>query len=248
MSEPGYDRRQVAGRIAAAALLPLAALGMPISPTMAFPRKRAAPAGSFALQRVLTRELGDGAAIVVTRRWRIRFATAAPGMFVAGEQIFAEVAAPPALSPLAALEKARSTATLFPIRLDAMGQIAGSDQETNAAELLRAIDVGQGMFDRGPGRTAMADDARSFMAQLARMGAQAVSAMPRDLFFPVAARDSATRDVALPGGETGTISVATDASADVRTGLLRASERVVVTRVGGSTRSSREGWSLTPNG
>lgn len=247
MSGGGYDRRQVAVHIAAA-LLPLAALGMPFSPAKALPRTRAAPAGSFTLQRVLTRELGDGAAIVVTRRWRIRFAPAAPGMFVAGEQTFAEVAAPPTLSPLAALEKARSTAKMFPIRLDGRGHIAGSDQEMNAAELLRAIQVGQAMLQSGPGGAAMAHDARSFMAQLARMGAEAVSAMPRDLFFPVAAHSTATRDVALPGGERGTISMAIDASADARTGLLRASERVVVTRVGGSVRTSREGWSLTPIG
>lgn len=248
MSGRTYDRRHFAGRLAAAALLPFAALGAPLSAAHAAPRPRTAPAGRFTLQRVLTRELGDGAAIVVTRRWRIGFVAAEPGLLVAGEQTFADVAAPPTLSPLAALERARSTAGVFPIRLDRRGQIVDSDREMNTAQLLRAIATGQAMIASGRGGAAMAQDADSFMAQLARMGAEAVSAMPRDLFFPAETRGSATRDIALPGGETGTISAATTASVHPETGLLRTSERTIVTRIGGSARVSREGWSLTPTG
>lgn len=245
MSGRGYDRREAAGRIAAAALLPFAALGSPLSSAEAAPRVPATPAGRFLLERVLTRELGDGASIVVTRRWRIGFAAARPGMSVSGEQTFAEVVAPPRLSPLAQLEQARSTAEMFPIRLDRTGQIAGTERGMDAAHLMRAIDTGRALLERA-GAPDAAQDARGFMAQLAAMGAEAVSTIPRDLFFPAPARKSAMRDVALPDGSKGTIKVDTDASVYVETGLLRASERVIVTRIGSSTRASREGWSLAP--
>lgn len=245
MSGRGYDRRQAAGRIAAAALLPFAALGLPLSSAAATLRVRAIPEGQFLLERVLTRELGDGASIIVTRRWRIGFAAAVPGMAVSGEQTFAEVAAPPRLSPLATLEKARSTAEMFPIRLDRMGQIAGNERSMEAAQLMRAIDTGRALLERA-GAPGAAQDARGFMAQLAAMGAEAVSIIPRDLFFPEPARSSAARHVALPDGDRGTIRVDTDATVYTETGLLRTSERVILTRIGGSIRTSREGWSLTP--
>ncbi len=247
MSERSIPRRTALQRLAVAAWLPLSALGAPIGGACAGGRSLTVPEGAFRLERVLSRELGDGAAIVVTRRWRIGFAPSEPGIRVSGEQTFADVAAPAALAPLAALEKARSTAQMFPIRLDGEGHIAGSDRRMDAADLLRAIEAGQAWMERnGAGGATAASEARKFMAQLARMGAEAVSVMPRDLFFPAAAQGSATRDLALPGGETGTISVTTQASVHARTGLLQASERVIVTRVRDSARTSREDWALTP--
>lgn len=246
MSGQGYHRRHIAGGIAAAALLPFAALSAPLSAAGAKPRARTAPSGSFALQRVLTRELGDGAAIVVTRRWRIGFTAAGPGLTVAGEQTFAEVAAPPALAPLAALEKARSTTALFPLELDRMGHIAGSERGMDAAQLLRAIETGQAMFERGTGGAVLAADSRAFMSQLSRLSAVAVSTMPRDLFFPAPGSSAATRGITLTGGSTGIVSVASRASSDPDTGLLSTSERVVITRIGASERTSREEWSLAP--
>jgi hypothetical protein len=247
MTGRGYDRRRVAARIAAAALLPFGALGTPLSSAIAAtPRSREAPDGDFLLGRVLTRELGDGAAIVVTRRWRIHFAAAEGGMVVGGEQVFAEVAAPPVLAPLATLEKTRATAHIFPLRLDPLGHITGNEREMDAAHLLHAIETGQAMVAHGPDGEARAKDAKTFLAQLARMGAEAVSTLPRDLFYPAPTRNSATRSLALPGGDDGTISVITDASVQAGSGLLRASERAIMTRIGDSTRMAKEGWSLAP--
>ena len=197
---------------------------------------------------MLTRELSDGAAIVVTRRWRIGFASTDAGMTVGGEQTFAEVAAPPVLSPLAALEKARSTAGLFPIKLDRAGQITGSERGMDAAHLLRAIEASRTLLAISAGAGGVQDDARSFLAQLAGMGTEAVSRIPRDLFFPDPAPSSAAQDIVLPSGDTGRITVKTDARVHAETGLLRASERIVVTRLGTGTRVSREGWSLVPAG
>lgn len=195
---------------------------------------------------MLTRELGDGAAIVVTRRWCLAFSAAEAGILVGGEQTFSEVAAPPALAAFAALEKARSTSGLFPIRLDPMGHIAGSERGMDAAHLMRAIEAARALVERDAARPGARRDAHSFMAQLAGMGAQAVSTIPRDLFFPSPERSSATRQVALPNGDTGMISIDTAASVHAETGLLRTSERVIVTRIGPNARTSRESWALTP--
>ena len=245
MSGRRYDRRHIAGGIAAAALLPFAALGAPLSAARAAPGPRTAPAGRFTLQRVLTRELVDGAAIVVTRRWRIGFAAAGHRLVVSGEQIFADVAAPPTLAPLAALEKARPTGAMFPLELDESGHIAGSMRRMDAAQLLRAIETGGVMFEQGPGGPSMVAESRAFMAQLSRLGAEAVSTVPRDLFFPTPVRSAATRNIDLPGGATGIVSVTSEASVDPSIGLLSASERIIVTRIGDSERTSREAWSMT---
>jgi hypothetical protein len=245
MSARGFDRRRVVERIAVAALLPFAALGAPLSTAVAAPRARTAPVGRFLLERVLTRELGDGAAIVVTRRWRIGFLAVEAGMAVTGEQTFAEVVAPPSLSPLASLEKGRSTADMFPIALDRAGHIAGSQRSMDAAHLLRAIDAARAMLQRAA-TPDIAQDSRAFMAQLTGLGAEAVSAMPRDLFFPPPTHSTATRNIALPEGGTGAIRVDTSARVYPDTQLLRASERVILTRLGASTRLSRERWELTP--
>lgn len=245
MSAQGFDRRRVVEGIAVAALLPFAALGAPLSTAVAGSRARTAPVGRFLLERVLTRELSDGAAIVVTRRWRIAFLAAEAGMAVTGEQTFAEVMAPPSLSPLAALEKARSTADMFPIALDRTGQIAGSPRSMDAAHLLRAIEAAKALLQRSASPD-VTQNSRAFMAQLAALGAQAVSAMPRDLFFPAPTRSTATRNIALPAGGTGAIRIDTSARVYPDTQLLRASERVIVTRLGDSARRSREAWELTP--
>lgn len=245
MSGREYDRRQVARLVASAAVLPLAALGAPLSNLSAAPQARSAPSGNFALERVLTRELGNGASIVVTRRWRIAFAPAESGLEVGGEQTFADVTAPPTLAPLAALEEARSTAGMFPLRLDRMGHIADRGHDMDADQLLRAIDAARALLER---RTDIARDTRSFLAELANTGAEAVSLMPRDLFFPTPTRSAATREIALPGAGSGSISVSTEASIYPASGLLRASERVVVTRMNDSTRTSREAWALSPFG
>ncbi len=240
----GLNRRDAAALIAVAALLPLGLLGAPLGPARAARRPARAPEGNFLLERVLARDLSDGASIVVTRRWRAAFLPRDRGMFVEGEQIFAAVAAPPGLQALASLEQSRAATAMFPIALDAAGLIVGTAQQSEDDHLLRAVEKCRTLVERSGALADRTRDANKFLAELARMTAQAVSMLPRDLFFPLSGRNSATQAIAVPGGEPGSISVAAAAATDPASGLLRTSERVITTRIGTSERASKELWTL----
>lgn len=241
------ERRVAMRRLGWAALLPFAALGLPAGGARAagsISGSVRVPSGDFLLERVLTRGLSDGAAIVVTRRWRIAFASRARGMEVGGAQVFADVAAPASLAPLADIERARQANELFPLALDDAGLIADSAHHADPAPLERALDTGRALIAALPLAEAERADARAFMAHLAGMGADAVSRLPRDLFFPQVGVRSSTRALALADGATGTITITASASA-AATGLLLASERRIMTRLDGSERLTAERWELS---
>ena len=237
----GIERRIAAQRLALAALLPFATLGL--SPARAARRPLEVPEGNFRLERVLNRGLADGAAIVVTRHWHIEFKREGSGMTVSGAQVFADVTAPPPLEPLAAIERARSASDLFPLTLDEAGMIIPTDGKGDDAALVRALETGRALVRSLPSASAQ-DDAKRFMAQLAGMSAGAVSRLPSDLFFPKPGQDTTTQAIALPGGGTGTIAIEAKASAAPKSGLLVSSERRIVTRIEGSERNTAESWAL----
>lgn len=227
------------------ALMPFAALAWPTGVASAGWRGAAVPTGLFVLARTLTRGLSGGAAIVVTRRWRIGFAADRNGLRVAGEQIFADVSAPPSLASLAAIESARDESGLFPMTLDHQGLIRQLGADGDGAALVRALDTGRALVMAMPISAADRRDADAFMARLAALSAEAVSRLPSDLLFPRAGSDTTSRELALPGGGTGSVTVRTTASACPDSGLLRASERLVLTRIEKNERSSSERWTLT---
>lgn len=245
MNGGGIQRRTAMARLGLTALAPFAALGMPLGGAGAARRGVAVPSGAFRLERILTRDLAGGAAIVVTRGWRIAFAGDDAGMMVSGEQTFADVAAPPALAALADIERSRSASEVFPLALDGAGLIRSSSRDLNGAPLVRALETGRALVHSLPLVAADRRDAHSFMAQLAGLSAGAVSRMPRDLFFPQPGRDTTTRVIALPGGGAGSIAVISSASAAADTGLLVTSERRIVTRIEDSERNASERWTLT---
>ena len=245
MSGEGLERRTAMRCLALGAMTPLTALGLPLATVGAMRPVLRVPAGVFTLERVLTRELGDGAAIVVTRRWQIAFASHASGMRVSGEQTFADVAAPLKLAAFAALERARSASRVFPLTLDASGQIVTVGEAPEPGTLVRALETGRALIQSLPEHAPERQDAQNFMAQLAALGAGTVSRMPRDLFFPREGSDTIARDIALADGVVGTVSVTTTADADTESGLLLVAERRISTRIGDSERVASERWSLT---
>lgn len=244
MSGGGIERRAAVQRLALGALLPLAALGTPLSRLAAGRRAIEIPSGAFRLERVLTRGLGDGAAIVVTRHWRIAFAPSAGGITVSGVQTFADIAAPPVLAPLAAIERARSASDLFPLAIDEAGLIRGGGSSGDGAALIRALETGRALVDALSLPQSERLDANGFLAHLSTLSASAVSRLPRDLFFPEPGNDSTAREIALPGGETGSVAIVSQVSAMPGTGLLASSERRIVTRVAASQRLASERWIL----
>jgi hypothetical protein len=246
MSGGGIQRRIAARQLALAALLPMAALVLPQLTAQASRRSVPIPAGTFRLERVLSRGLAGGAEIVVTRRWHIAFAVRDRGLTVSGSQVFAEVAAPASLAPLAGAERSRM-AQLFPLALDDSGLIQGTEAATPDS-LAPALDPGRALIAALPLSAAGRQDAHAFMAELARLGAAAVSRLPRDLFFPRPGRDARTEAIALPGGAAGSIAVTTSASAAPGTGLLVSSERRIVTAIEGTERHTAERWTLADAG
>lgn len=91
-------------------------------------------------------------------------------------------------------------------------------------------------------------EARSFISSIGNAASGLVSQLPRDLFYPATGQSVETQPVMLAGGLQGSFEVAIAASADPQTGLLRHSERRVTTRIGDSSRETREAWRIVPEG
>lgn len=243
MSGSDLGRRAAVQRFAALALAPFAALGRPAAAGDTL-RTVALPTGNFRLERTLTRGLGDGARIVVTRQWRIAFAPVTTGIAVTGEQIYVAIDSPPRLAALSEIERTRSTAAMFPILLDPTGLIRRGNGQGDDAAWRRALDTGRTMIESLTMTDADRQDARSFLAKLANLSAGAVSQLPEDLFFPRTGSETTTRELPLPDGGRGLIMVNAIARAAPSTGLLEVTERRIVTRVAESERSTVERWAM----
>ena len=225
-----------------AAVLPVAALhaGDP-SPAV---RQFAPPQSSLVLTRELRRALSDGKEVVTRRSYEITISPEGDGYRVDGRLIGTEVDVPPALQALAAIERARPDTGLFPFRLDRQGQIvtqsaardpqaAGAAGQTVGVWLSRS---GLSMEERGL--------AEGFLRQLKSGQAASGAAWPADLFHPHPGERSESREFDLPGGDRGSVVVATRAMARSSDGLLDTVERTVTTRMGADERTTREIWRL----
>lgn len=225
------------------ALMPALALGLPLVSASARARV-IPPSGPIRLRRVLTRGLADGKAIVVTRVWSIAVTPSGGGYIVSGEQLSAEVTAPPVLSAIADLERRRDISGFLPIQLDAAGLIVPTGKPADTGTVERGIDTARTLL-----ASISAEDQReaaSFLASLAKSGATAMSQLPRDLFFPAPGTDGVSRDYPLPGGESGSLAITTTARAAPETGFLLRCERTIVTQIGADRRVSSEVWEALP--
>lgn len=242
MNGPEVDRRRATRAALKAALLPMMALAWPPGHLAAAEHRRA-PAGRFMLTRRLRRELRAGQTISVTRAWEIGFASRAGGIAITGTQLSAEVEAPTALAMLADIERRRVAEGMFPLILDATGMIVGSGDNRSDPALADAIDTARQIFAGVIARTEAAHDINQFMAQVGQTSADAVSRLPRDLFYPRGSSHQESRVVSLAGGDTGEVEVTTS-SRTARDGLLIDCRRIVITRMGGTSRATAEDWSL----
>ena len=199
-----------------------------------------APSDARVLTRSLRRRLGDGSEIRSIRRYAVRFVAEGRGWRVEGRQIDARVEAPPRLAALAEIEQQRRDDAMFPMHLDPRGQVVAYPASTGdqPAPHRVAIRKVEDMIAGAP-----LDDAERQQALLlaARLGT-AVTAWPTDLFQPVAANRTESRDYRLDDGGTGRISVAV--SAHAKDGVVNRFERVVTTTSAGQTRESTETWLL----
>ncbi|MXO96888.1 hypothetical protein GRI34_10725 [Erythrobacter aquimaris] len=232
-------RRSVLHAIGALALLPLAG-------TRAVAASRAAvsfPQGPIRLRRKLVRSLKDGASIDVVREWSCRFEKLGAGARMQGHQVAVEVAAPPPLKAMAAIEEARDASGFLPLELDRTGLIVDWSRATGSGvdqAVRRALD----MVEETVAKADEKQTSKEFVTSVGSMAAELVSQIPRDLLFPTPGGHVEARPVELADGLAGSFEVAIAAQIHAESGLLRSFERTVTTRVGDSVRLSSETWEI----
>tara|TARA_B100000678_G_scaffold32240_1_gene23772 strand:- start:1244 stop:1933 length:690 start_codon:yes stop_codon:yes gene_type:complete len=200
------------------------------------------------LDRVLVRSLPGNAQITVTRSWLIAFEDGGAGrVFVSGQQIGAKVDAPAALQALAKLEAARDESDLFPLDLDPAGQIMGDAHEATPAPLPGEVAASALAFARARDTTANPDEAsRRFLADLSQHAEKWITGLPADLFYPDPRNREVTREVVLPDGTTGTITMREIVKTADATGLLKSYRREASATAGNAAKTGSETWTLFP--
>jgi hypothetical protein len=204
------------------------------------------PEGNMILSRRLERGLGaDPAAITVTRRWQVRFERQARGIIVTGQQIAAEVKAPPQFAELSAIEQQRDAAAMFPILLSDTGVIMPSSTpytpNEDVAAALRAAEAYIARQDVPPDQR---DAVRYYLAQLHLAGSLQLDMMPLDVLFPASLPLERSDTLALPGGLSGSFSLRYEALPQPDAPWLKQADRWIVTRVEGLERRAHEVWTL----
>lgn len=205
------------------------------------------PAGPMRLERELVRELGGGAAITVRRGWEVRFERQARGIIISGSQISVSVDAPPSLADLARIEERRETQAMFPIMLSEAGLVlAAGGSAAASGDMAPALRAAEQMIAKRPQSEERRDNLRRYLAEIHRAGSGQFDSLPADLFYPTGTPLRRIEAVALPGGLAGEFELVWDARAVPGEGWLATGERLVITRIEGLERRSREGWTLAP--
>ena len=229
-----------------------AAIGM--IPAAAFAQSQIdIPARAMRLSRRLDRSLHGGATLSVSRSWRVEFSRRmvgrAPEIAISGVQIDAEVNAPEALEPLAALERSRSTDAMWPITLSDAGRIvtAGSGLQLGAdsGHITAAIAAAQEMIAARPIPASQREAQDQYLRDMQNAGASFLNRFPKDLFFPLEQPQQSLREIELPSGLKGQFEITYDARSAALGDWLQHAERKVVTRIGESEQRSSERWFLT---
>jgi len=239
------DRRMALGGLLAALATPLLA---PAAGAQSLARF-APPAGELLYRRRLTRELGNGEAIIATREFAIRFRMSAGAFRVTGRQISSEIEAPAALAEVARIERERIETGVFPLLLDRSGRILGhaaNGAEAAPAERGAAARELEAMVQRGPLPAEPRQEAEIYLRTMAEANSLVTAQLPTELFVPPAREWREERSIALPGGQRGMLSVLFGGTADPVDGLMRSAYRKIETRLEGTVRRTREEWTLTP--
>ncbi|MHA7820654.1 MAG: hypothetical protein ACX930_13485 [Erythrobacter sp.] len=203
------------------------------------------PAQPLKLTRQIKRSLRDGNHVSVERSWQVSFAQQGQGVAVSGSQMLVDVDAPPSLAPLAAIERARSTADMWPILLTGSGLIAAAGSGAREDDVSRAVRVASDLIAARTQRAAQRELKIEYLAQLARAGSALLDRLPDDLFFPTVGPVHTVRSVDLPGGLKGEFELSYEAIAVPGKGWLQSARRQVVTRLAGTQQTACEDWSLS---
>lgn len=246
----GLHRRALIRHLGLAAVAGASGLGLvgrAAAEALTGPNARFDPSpGTYDYSRRLEREMTGGARFVVMRRFTVGLSRAQGGFELAGNQSAVAVEAPPALARFAELERARIESGLFPLRLDARGQIVGWTTAQASGELASAVRQAQAMTDAA---AIPADDQarlRVFIEAVHRAATSILTRLPPDLFAPAAPTREDRQVLDLPDGADGVVTARFAAETDPATGLMRSARRSVVTQIGENRRETVESWSLAP--
>ena len=222
--------------------------GLLVAPLQAAPRlPLSLPDMPLRLERRLERGLGDDAIIMVRRSWALQCERQGRGLMVAGEQLAAEVSAPPHLAALARIEQQRDTSAMFPLMLDADGMILSPSTAPGASDAVAdALRAAEAMIARQPVPADERERYRLYLAQVHQAGATLLDTLPPDLLFPIGVPEDRNETVALPDGLTGQFALHYTAEPQADAPWLKRAERRVMTEVSGFTRSASEIWTLSP--
>ena len=204
----------------------------------------APPTTPMIMTRTLVRTLADGKQVIVTRRFAIRFTPEGDGYRLDGQQIGAEVVAPAALAGLAEIERKRVDRGLFPARLDARGMIRAGEPVRDPGTHGAALAQGQQIIAAAAISPAAKRDRSMVLGQVA--SSTSGSAWPVFLFNPGSQERVERRKLALSGGGEGEVEVRIIVQGLMACGLPLAVERIVTTRLDGTSRVTREVWTFAP--
>jgi hypothetical protein len=231
----------------AAAVLPsIAFAGAAEPPVLPAPGTFAPPQTPMLLTRTFRRALPGGVELVARRQYRVTIVRSGEGFSVEGTLVDVEVQAPPMLAALAAIERSRPDPGLFPIALDAGGLIRSGNRVVPGEALHRAAGVTAAEVNKVLADPAERQQAQAFVRQVELQAAG--SQWPADLFHPSPGSRRESRSVSLPGGGEGHVTIEIDARSAGAPGMVSRIERVVTTELGGTTRVTREEWTLQQPG
>lgn len=206
----------------------------------------APPLAPMVLSRTVIRELADGKQIVVKRSYRVQFLAATGGYMLTGTPIAVSVDVPPVLARLGELERQRSDAGPFPIKVDSQGLIHTDARGSGADATGRhaAQSTATGLIE---GTSLAVGTKRDAVQLLGNMAADPrTSPWPIDLFVAHDGERRQYRSVALADGSLGEIEVLLRIDKWLPCGMPALFERVITTELAGTRRVSREVWTLEP--
>jgi len=197
------------------------------------------------LGRRITRGLRDGATLVVAREWQVRFTAQGRGIIITGEQVSVLVEAPAVLEPLAAIERERSTASMFPIMLSGDGVLLAAGAAIEQSDLDAAVQEAKTIIAKSGDKPSRQAERLSYLAQLQSASGSLLEQMPQDLFFPQKMAMHSVRPVNLPDGSTGEFEYTYQARCAPGHIWLEQAEREIITRIGSDERHASEVWTLS---
>ncbi|MCB2076932.1 MAG: hypothetical protein KDE55_04435 [Novosphingobium sp.] len=234
-------------RVAGAALaLGFAAVSIPAAATQQGESGFVAPEAPMLLTRELRRPLPDGKEVVTRRTYEVRFVRVDAGYRIDGKLIDVSVEAPAVLAAIARMEKDRPDEGLFPMHVDESGMLISTGTPEATEAIGRAIAIVSSQLGRMRLATFDRSQAKAFASQFDQR--QGLTPWPVDLFRPGAGQRQDIRQIPLPNGARGHVTVDIDAGVTPGSGLLQWLDRTVTTDLEGNARQTFERFSLVARG